>query len=54
MYETLYQMCRNVEGVMHMFSKELQMLDRNTTIYMVDELQKELEQKVELLSQKDE
>ncbi|MBO5303187.1 MAG: PD-(D/E)XK nuclease family transposase [Lachnospiraceae bacterium] len=50
MYETLYQMCRNVEGVMHMFSKELQMLDRNTTIYMVDELQKELEQKDEQLS----
>ena len=54
MYETLYEMCQNVEGVMQMFSKELQMLDRNTTIYMVDELQKELEQKEEQLSQKDE
>jgi len=48
MYETLYQMCVNVEKVMNMFfSEELRILDRNTVLYMMDEQQKEIdEQKV--------
>lgn len=33
MYETLYQMCQNTERMMDLFSKELQMLDRNTVKY---------------------
>ena len=43
MYETLYQMCRNVENVMGFFSEELREMDRNTVRYMIDELQKEVD-----------
>lgn len=43
MYSHLYDMCRNVEGVMNMFSKELQIMDRNTVKYMIDELQEQLD-----------
>lgn len=42
MYEEIYNMCRNIEGVMEMFSKELQELDRNTVQYMIDEMQEAL------------
>lgn len=43
-YETLYQMCRNVEVVMGFFSEELRILDRNTVKYMIEEQQKEIEE----------
>ncbi len=43
LYEDLYNMCRDTERVMDMFSKELQILDRNTVKYMIDELQEELD-----------
>ena len=39
MYAEIYEMCRNLEGVMQMYSKELQELDRNTVNYMIDEMQ---------------
>ena len=39
MYDEVYQLCRNTEKVMEMFSKELQDLDRNTVQYMIDEMQ---------------
>ena len=39
MYEQAYDMCRNVENVMGIFSKELQILDRNTVQLMIDEMQ---------------
>ena len=54
MYETLYQMCRNVEGVMGFFSEELRIMDQNLAKYMVEEQQKEIEanQKVIEASQK--
>ena len=39
MYEQVYEICRNIEQVMGMFSKELYELDRNTVRYMIDELQ---------------
>lgn len=38
-YEEGYEICRNVEGVMEMFSKELYELDKNTVQYMIDEMQ---------------
>ena len=38
-YEEGYEICRNVERVMEMFSKELYELDRNTVQYMIDEMQ---------------
>ena len=54
MYETLYQMCVNVEKVMNMFfSEELRILDRNTVQYMIDEQQKEIEEQKKELEKKD-
>ena len=53
MYETLYQMCRNVENVMGFFSEELREMDRNTVRYMIDELQKEVDSQKALLQKKD-
>ena len=44
-YEEIYDICRNIEGVMDMFSKELQELDRNTAQLMIDEMQEKLNQK---------
>ena len=34
---------RGIERVMEMWSKELQILDRNTVKYMIDELQEQLD-----------
>ena len=48
MYEEVYEMCRNTEKVMNMFSKELRELDRN----MIDEMQEELEGKAKELEEK--
>ena len=49
MYETVYQICQNVERVMNMFSEELRILDRNTVKYMIEEQEQEIErQKAEL------
>ena len=45
MYEQIYNICQNIEEVMGMFSKELQELDRNTVLYMIDEMQDELDEK---------
>lgn len=55
MYETLYQMCQNVERVMEMFSEELRIMDRNTVKYMIEEQQQEIEsQQKEIESQQQE
>ena len=51
MYDDIYEMCRNIEGVMDMFSKELQILDRNTVKYMIDELQEDLDEAHTLLDE---
>ena len=47
MYEQVYEICRNIEQVMGMFSKELYELDRNTVRYMIDELQEEYQRQKE-------
>ncbi len=39
MYEEAYGICLNMERVMDMFSKELYEMDKNTTQYMIDEMQ---------------
>ena len=39
MYREIYELCRNVEQVMGLFSKELQILDKNTVQYMIDQMQ---------------
>lgn len=52
LYEGVYTMCQNVERMMEMFSKELEILDKNTVRYMIDEMQEELEgQKKEIKGQ---
>lgn len=53
MYQHIYEMCRNVEGVMDMFSKELQELDRNTVRYMIDEMQEDIDRQKQILEEKD-
>lgn len=45
MYQQVYEMCRNVEGLMGIFSEELKIMDRNTVRYMVDQMQEEMEEK---------
>ena len=41
-YEEVYEMCRNVEGIMGLFSEELAEMDRNTISYMIEELEEEV------------
>lgn len=43
MYGDVYEICRNVEGVMNMFSKELQEIDQNTVQYMIEEQQERID-----------
>ena len=53
-YEEGYEICRNTERVMEMFSKELYELDRNTVQYMMDELQERTDaQREEISAQQD-
>ena len=55
MYEHIYNICRNVEGMMEMYSEELKILDRNTVKYMVDQMQNRIdEQKKEIEAQQQE
>ena len=49
-YEEGYEICRNTERVMEMFSKELYELDRNTVQIMIDEQQEKLSAQREELS----
>ena len=53
MYSNIYDMCRNIEGVMNMFSKELQIMDNNTAKYMIDELQEQLDTANSTIREKD-
>lgn len=51
MYQEIYDICENVEEVMHMFSKELREMDRNTVKLMIEEQEKELEEQKKLLAE---
>ena len=53
LYSQLYEICRNMEQVMGMFSKELQILDRNTVQYMIDEMQETIDRQKEELEEKE-
>ena len=53
LYREVYEICRNTEKVMGMFSKELQELDENTVQYMIDEMQDQIEEKDNQLQEKD-
>ena len=53
MYQQAYEICRNVEVLMGIFSEELRIMDRNTVKYMVDQMQEEIDcQKQEIDSQR--
>ena len=51
MYQEVYDMCRNLEKVMHMFSKELEELDSNTVQYMIDEMQDKIDEQKQQLDE---
>lgn len=51
MYEDIYDVCRNMEGVMDMFSKELAILDRNTVQLMIDEMKEDMERQAKVLEE---
>ena len=51
MYEEVYEMCRNLERVMEMYSKELLELDEGTVQYMIDEMQEHINEQAEQLSE---
>ncbi len=51
LYEDVYQLCRNVEGVMEIFSKELLEMDRNTVKLMVDLMQDEIEKQKQMIEE---
>ncbi|RKI11238.1 hypothetical protein D7V81_14420, partial [bacterium 1XD21-70] len=53
MYGDIFEVCRNMEKVMDMYSKELQELDHNTVLYMIDEMQERLNEKKTLLKELD-
>ena len=53
MYEDVYELCRNMEDVMGLFSKELQELDRNTVQYMIDLMQDEIDASKKLITEQE-
>ncbi|MBQ8813874.1 MAG: PD-(D/E)XK nuclease family transposase [Lachnospiraceae bacterium] len=54
MYTQIYGMCQNMENMMGMFSKELEILDRNTVKYMIDEMEDAIKQKDEIIKHQQE
>jgi hypothetical protein len=54
MYRDLYELCRNTEAVMGLFSKELQIMDDNTVRYMIDDMQEKIDRQDAEIQQKDE
>ena len=54
LYREVYEMCRNMEDFMGLFSEELAILDKNTVDYMIDEMQNTIDaQKGMIDEQKD-
>ncbi len=43
LYADVYELCRNMEEIMQIFSKELLEMDRNTVKLMIDEMQEEIQ-----------
>ena len=46
----IFNICRNVEGMMEMYSEELKILDRNTVKYMVDQMQEQIDNQKEKIA----
>jgi hypothetical protein len=53
MYRDLYELCRNTEAVMGLFSEELQIMDDNTVRYMIDDMQEQIDRQDAEIQQKD-
>ncbi len=53
LYEQIYDMYQDMGDVMRLFSKELEILDKNTVQYMIDEMQNEIDAQKEQLADKD-
>ena len=54
MYREIYELCRNVEKVMGLCSKELQIVDKNTVQYMIDQMQDTIDEQQNTIAQKNE
>ena len=50
LYADVYELCRNMEEIMQIFSKELLEMDRNTVKLMIDEMQEEIQNKEQTIS----
>ena len=53
LYQDIYEMCLNTERLMSMYSEILSELDRNTVVYMIDELKAEIDKKDAEIDKKD-
>lgn len=53
LYREVYELCRDTERIMGIFSKELEELDKNTVQYMIDEMQDTIDAQKEQLIRKD-
>ncbi len=53
MYEEIYEMCRNMEKVMELHSKELREMDRNTVLYMIEDMKEQLARQKEEIEERD-
>ena len=51
LYDRICTMCQNTKEMMHMFSEELSILDKNTVMMMIEEQQETIEQQKQELSQ---
>ncbi len=51
MYEDVYELCRNVEQVINMFSKELMEFDQGTVQYMIDEMQDTIDEQKDTIDE---
>lgn len=51
MYQQIYDLCLDTERVVNMYSKELAILDRNTVLYMIDEMQEQHQQEISHMGQ---
>ena len=52
-YEEMAMLCHRPEEVLELFSEALKILDENTVKYMIEELQKELDEKVSVIDEKE-
>ena len=51
LYENVYRICRNMEDIMGIFSKELEEMDRNTVLYMIDQMQETITEQNNTISE---